>query len=87
MAKTRRKGIIQTGSGEDFVVETWGELNMMPRNARSVWAIFGMFERTDRGTLQYSMGAKGLDIGECDSHYRDDLQALIEDNIDIADRR
>lgn len=82
-----REEIIRTRDGEQFEVESRGELRHMPTNARSVWAVFGMFERTPESTLLYTLDADGIDIGHCDSLYLDDLAALRAGRVQIADRR
>ena len=85
-AKVIREEIIRIGDQEEFQVETRGELHLMPHQAHSVFAVFGAFERTARSTLLYSMGAEGMDIDACDTHYLDDLAALKCGNIQIMDR-
>jgi len=84
-AKVYREEIILTENGEEFQVETYGELHLLPRNARSAFAIFGMFERTSDGHLLYSMSADDMDISACDSHYLDDLRALKSGNFEITE--
>ena len=84
-AKIYREEIIATEDGDQFEVETWGELHLLPRNAQSAFAIFGLFERTSDGHLLYSMSAEDMDIGACDSHYLDDLRALKAGNIEIVE--
>ena len=82
-----REEIIRIDDCEDFQVETYGELHLMPRTAQTVIAIFGYFERTPNGHLLYSMSADELDINACDSHYLDDLNALRNGNIEIVESR
>ena len=78
-------------------VETYGELKYMPRNVKKVLPTFGVFERTDRGTLLYSLyiGDQEQDwneylnnyqrlLGHADSHYCDDLRDLRSGNVTIA---
>lgn len=84
--KIYREEIVKViGGTEQFEVETYGELQYMPRNASSVFAVFGMFERTQHGTLLYTMSSDEMDIGSCDSHYLDDLRELRDGNVDIFD--
>ena len=85
-AKVQREEIIIVGNQEEFQVETYGVLHLMPPTAQSVFAIFGVFERTRHSTLLYSMGAEEMDIGACDTHYLDDLNALKKGNYQIVDR-
>lgn len=86
-AKVLREEIIRVGRQEQFEVETYGELQFLPQNARSVFAHFGMFERTDRSTLLYKLGAELMDVNSCDSHYLDDLHCLKTDKTDIIEFR
>jgi hypothetical protein len=78
--------------GYEYVaIETEGDLKYMPDKAQSVYAIFGMFERTPHGTLLYTASIereKDGAIGHCyDSEYIDDYHALQKGNVDIVDRR
>jgi hypothetical protein len=83
--KILREEIVKViGGTEQFEAETWGELKFMPRNAQSVFAIFGMFERTSHGTLLYTLGSEEMDIDSLDSHYLDDLRALREGRVEIV---
>jgi len=82
-----REEIVMTADGEQFEVETRGELNLMPRAAQTVFADFGMFERTSERTVLYTMGCEEMDIISCDSHYLDDLKRLHTGNVEIIDRR
>ena len=85
--KVLREEITEENGGQ-FEVETWGELHLLPRNAQSVFAIFGMFERTPSGTLLYTLGAdEDSDINALDSMYMDDLAALRNGNIEIFEKR
>jgi len=86
-AKVLREEITEENGGQ-FEVETWGELHYMPRNAQSVFAIFGMFERTSDGTLLYTLGVgENSDINHLDSMYMDDLAALQRGEIEISEKR
>ena len=85
--KVLREEIIIAAGGEQFEVETRGELHLLPRTAQSAFAIFGTFERTQDGTLFYSTGSEGEDIDSLDSMYLDDLRALKRGNFEIVDRR
>jgi len=83
MTKVLREEILRRGDIEQFEVETWGELGLLPRNANHVAAAFGHFERTSARTLLYTTDAEGVDINECDSCYLDDLRALRAGNVNI----
>lgn len=85
--KVYREEIVMTADGEQFEVETWGELHLMPRQAHSVFAHFGLFERMDNGHLLYTMDCEMMDIDSCDSHYMDDLKALKVGNFELVDLR
>ena len=95
--KVLREEIVDLAGTEYFEVETWGELKYMPKNAKSVRAIFGNFERTDQSTLLYSSyvlddwqavyESKQDLIGSMDSEYLDDLRALREGRVGITERR
>lgn len=84
--KIYREEIIIVDDQEEFQVETWGELHLMPSIAQSIFAHFGIFERTPHSTLLYKLGADDMDINECDSHYMDDLRAFKIGNYQIVDR-
>jgi len=86
MAKVLREEIVLGPDSEQFEVETWGELHLMPRTAQSVCAHFGLFERTPDSTLLYTLGCEEMDIDACDSHYLDDLRALQKGNYQVVDR-
>jgi hypothetical protein len=77
--RTIREELINEQGHEYYHHETRGLLKFMPRNAQSVWVIFGMFGRTGTGSLLYTMDSDG-------DHYLDDLNALKQGNLDIADR-
>ena len=83
MIKVLREEILRTDTGEQFEVETRGELGLLPRRANHVAAIFGHFERTPSRTLLYTTDAEGVDINECDSCYLDDLRALRDGNVSV----
>jgi len=87
--KVLREEIVEVpGGGLQFEVETWGELHYMPRQAHSVFAIFGMFERTGESTLLYILGAdEDSDVNSLDSMYLDDLCRLREGNVTIFEYR
>jgi hypothetical protein len=80
-------GIEWWGYQELLVVETYGDLKYMPRNAQMVWAIYGCFERTNQKTLLYTatiLRERSGEIGHCpDSEYLDDYYALKAGNIEI----
>ena len=76
---------IVAANGGQLEIETRGELYLMPRNAQSVFAHFGMFERTDHSTLFYSVGT-GDDFDARDL-YIDDLAALRAGNVGICEKR
>jgi len=87
MATVYREELVRTEYGTDYVIETRGYARLMPQDAQSVWAIFGMFERTDSGNLLYSMDSDGMNLSRCSDHYLDDLNALKAGRVEIADRR
>ena len=93
--KILREEIVEIHNGLQFEVETKGELKLMPRNARMVFAAFGAFERTDQSTLLYTACVvenweqdytdKDDLLNSMDSEYLDDLNMLRSGNIEIIE--
>jgi len=71
-----RQGIYRTDTQESYEVESRGYMDLMPKGAQRVEAIFGQFVRLDNGHLLYSTSAEMSTVAECDAAYTDDMWAL-----------
>lgn len=89
MQKFIYEGIDFWGDQELLIVETYGDLKYLPRSANMVRPIYGIFERTVRGTLLYTAAIereKDGSIGHYpDSEYEDDYQALKDGRVEILE--
>ena len=86
MATTYRQGIYRTDTQESYEVETRGYARLLPRQAKSVFAIFGMFKRLPNGHLLYTMDSEMMTTAECHAAYLDDLSVLRDNETSVVER-
>lgn len=90
MKKIIYEGVDFLDNQECLIIETYGDLKFLPRNAKFLRAIFGGFERTDRGTLLYTATIERKRDGSIshypDDEYEDDYEALKGGRAEVLER-